>query len=244
MSEQISSLCQTTVEMSIDKTQSFMLLSSSYEKMRRGCFRISESVLQVHVRAKLLSEEPSMDGVDWGKSHFFAIEKRQGKKQLIADVAEYIAEVIKEARYHSRTKQDERVLTWMMVWNKLRNNSFPLFGRDIALMISDMVYRTSSNISEEENARVVDVVVWHATDLVFAEQIAKDAIEEEEWEKMSISSMYSKCEVLFMTSLEDELGVCVRPGYEKKKIGRRFKREIMVKADKDVKLRRALGSFE
>lgn len=207
---------------------------------KQGCFRCSTSLLRVQLKAELLGEAPADDSSCWAK-HFVSLDKETKRGDLVQIVAEYISsEVIDGMRSHL-CKIDERVVTWMMIWDFLRRHQFPRFSRDLALLIADAIYTCSDDRNKDEMVMVVDVILWHREDLIFAEQVAKEVVEtSEEWE--FCSSLFHQCEVVFFESVKHSDGL--RPGYERKKVGRRVKRVIVVKADKDFKLRRALGYFE
>ncbi len=196
--------------------------------MKKGCFRAAPTAAIVF---RGTTDERCVDD----PHVFFQVVKGKNLAAQTDELCERVAE-----RLVSRTLGgiEERVLTWMMCWNRLRVEKWPfsLIGRELALLICDAMLEGSPIPPPFR------VVVQHPTDLCFAEKVARDVVDSGELADWLAPREY---EIEF----EDGSGPCttaqgLRPGYVQKRVkvrkGSKFTRLITVKADKDVKLRRAL----
>jgi hypothetical protein len=161
-------------------------------------------------------------------------------KNLAAQADELCDEVEERLWQRSLSSAEERVLMWMLCWSRLKAEKLPfsLICREVALIICDLM------LEDAPPPPVYDIVVHHPTDLCFAEKFADDLVVGDLSERLA-SRGY---DVQFEDSRNRNTAtVGLRPGYVEKKIGgkgHKSKRLIVIKADKDIKLRRAMQDNE
>jgi hypothetical protein len=198
--------------------------------MNKGCFRAGQ-------KARLVVRGTTSERLDVAPNVFFRLAKG---KNLAAQADELCDEVEERLWQRTLSSAEERVLMWMLCWSRLRVEKIPFsfICREVALMICDLM------LKDALPPPVYNVVVQHPTDLCFAEKFGDDLVVGELSERLA-SRAY---EVEFEDSRNrNTASVGLRPGYVEKKIGgkgHKAKRLIVIKADKDIKLRRAMHDNE